>query len=734
MSLLSRLALALFVAVVLAASARAQTGEPIALRADSLTYLHEEGRVLAEGNVELRQDAWILLADRLDYNETTGMMRAWGNIALSTPEGEVIFAEEARLTRELNEGDASEVSMRLVGDSRLAARSAVLRGELSFLERAVYSACRPCEKEEEPSEAVDAATPPPPLWRIKAHRVERDEGEGIIRYEDASLEFFGVPIFYTPFFLHADPSIGKKSGFLPPRFFSSSQLGVGAEFPYFWNIAPHYDLTFAPRFYSDGDVLWQGEWRHQTQTGRYNLDAAAVLESRANRQPDVTDGFRGALFGGGRFEPVPEWVWGFHLQTTSDDTFPRRFDFSQETELTSTLFLEHFDEDALLRVNGYYFQGLLEGDRQSESPVILPLMEYSRVLPRSYAGGQVLVEGSLLILAREEGAQSRRASGSVTWDRELFDALGSVYELKAQLRGDLYHVEDVPYRGGTAGEQDAAFIERILPTAGFEWRFPLARSSEQGRVLVEPIAQLLLSPDGGNPEDIPNEDSVSFEFDETNLFAVDKFSGIDLWEGGERIRYGVRAELLGEQGQRGSILFGQEYRLENEDSFAELTGLLDHASDYVGSSQLEWRGLRLEQRFRLDQESFHLRLHDVGFEAQPLPELSLTARYAYLSEDISSTGRSESEVYLRGSYQLHEHWSSYAYLRRDLSRHKLLYNGMGLTYSDECFLAQLEFRNDFRRDRDVGPESALYFRVILVGLGEWDGISDIDDDLNETGR
>lgn len=720
-----RIALGLFATIFFFSTANAQESERfdqieklVTLRADSLVYLREEKLVLAEGNVELRQRAWILLADKLSYSEMSGIVRASGNVALSTPDGELIFAEQAELGRDLMEGDANEVSIRLVNDSRLAARSVALRGDQSFLRYAVYSACRPCEEE--------ISTDSPPIWRIKAFRVERNEGEGVIRYENAILEFFGFPVLYTPFFMHADPTIGKKSGFLPPRFFSSSQLGLGVQLPYFWNLAPSYDLTFAPRFYSDGGALWQGAWRHRTQTGEYNLDAAAVVENRANTLLQDTEEIRGALFGNGRFTPAKKWAWGFNLQTTSDDTFPRRFDLSRETELVSTLFAERVDQNDLLRVNGYYFQGLLEGDIQSQSPIILPLLEYTREFPRPFAGGRTFVEGNLLVLAREKGAQSRRSSASLTWDREFFDDLGSVYEFKAQLRGDIYHVEKVPYDDGRSRGRNAEVIGRLLPTAGLEWRFPLVRSQQEGQMLLEPIAQLLLSPNGGNPSGIPNEDSASFEFDESNLFTVSKFPGLDLWEGGKRLRYGTRATFIGDGGSQGSVLFGQEYRLDNEDSFAELTGLHDHASDYVGFAQLDWERLQIEQRFRLDQKNFQLRHLDVGVSAGPLYGINAGLRYAYLSEDISTTEDPESEIHLRTSYQLDGHWNAYAYLRRDLSEHKLLYNGIGLSYSDECFLTRVEYRNDFRRDRDVGPESTLFFRIALIGLGEWDGLRATD--------
>lgn len=686
---------------------------PVALRADAVSYLRAEGQVLAEGNVALRQGAWILLADNLSYDEATGMIRAWGNIAVSTPSGETIFAEEAAFTSALREGDAREVSMRLADDSRLAARTARLRGERSLLERAVYSACRPCEED---TAAGEATNPPPPIWRIKSYSVERNEGDGHIFYEDAWLEFFGVPIFYSPFFMHADPTVERQSGFLPPRFFSSSRLGFGAEFPYFWNLAPHYDFTFAPRFYSDGEFLWQGGWRQRTATGSYSLNAAAVLDNQDDVGAHVDDEFRAFLYGDGLFRASEEWRWGFRARAASDDTFPRRFDLSQETELVSSLFAEKQNPGELLRVHNYAFQGLLEDDRQTRSPVVLPLLEYKRALPDRHFGGRLRWEGNVLVLAREKGAQSRRASTSMTWEREIISRFGIVHDFQAQLRGDLYHVENVPYMPESDRNRGGTMIGRVLPTVGAQWRLPLTRMANGGRILVEPIAQLLLSPNGGNPSGIPNTDSASFEFDDTNLFAVDKFTGLDLWESGPRARYGVRGAFV-DAAWQANLLFGQEYRLATDDSFAQLTGLRDHASDYVGSARLHWRGLTLEQRVRLDQENYHIRLHDMGAFGQPLERVGIRLRYAYLSEDVSTTGQSESELQVRGSYDLKRGWSAYAYVRRDLSRHKLVYTGAGVSYADECFSARLEFRNDFRRDRDVEPESAVFLRVALIGLG-----------------
>ena len=60
-------------------------------------------------------------------------------------------------------------------------------------------------------------------------------------------------------------------------------------------------------------------------------------------------------------------------------------------------------------------------------------------------------------------------------------------------------------------------------------------------ILVEPIAQVIGAPYGGNPPDIPNEDSTDFQLDETDIFSFDRLPGYDLVETGPRANVGFRA-------------------------------------------------------------------------------------------------------------------------------------------------------------------------------------------------
>ena len=47
----------------------------------------------------------------------------------------------------------------------------------------------------------------------------------MLYFENAQLEFFGVPMAYMPYFSTPDPTVKRKTGFLMPGFTSDTTYG-----------------------------------------------------------------------------------------------------------------------------------------------------------------------------------------------------------------------------------------------------------------------------------------------------------------------------------------------------------------------------------------------------------------------------------------------------------------------------------------------------------------------------
>ena len=151
-----------------------------------------------------------------------------------------------------------------------AARAERTNGNTTIFHSGVYTACAPCK--DDPKK--------PPLWQVKAARIIHDQTEKMIYFEQARLEFFGVPLLWMPYFSAPDPTVKRKTGFLMPWINSSSVFGQAVEIPYYWALAPDYDATFSPMITTKQGALLQGEFRQRLLNGADPRSAPPASTSR----------------------------------------------------------------------------------------------------------------------------------------------------------------------------------------------------------------------------------------------------------------------------------------------------------------------------------------------------------------------------------------------------------------------------------------------------------------------
>jgi LPS-assembly protein len=683
-------------------NAHAQTidpDQPILMTADELNFDEDLGTATARGNVEIVQGQRILNADAVTYNQRDDIVTASGNVVLLEPTGEVIFAEFAELSDDMREGFLRGFRMLLNDDTRLAAVSAQRRGGTKTeLNRAAYSPCIDC-----------LGFGDEPLWQVNARRVVHDSEAKEVVYRDATLEFLGLPVLYTPYLSHPDPSVKRKSGVLAPTFGVSSLLGSSIQTPYFWAINRESDLTFDPIFATDNLPVLTGEYRHRFADGEHRTRLSATQDDAQNG----SDRFRGHIDSETRFSISELWRWGLDVKLASYDTYQQRYGFSNPNTLTNRLFAEGFGSRSYAVGEAYYFQGLREEDDQDEIPIVAPKFNYNFVSDPNSFGGMTTFDGNLQALSRENGATSQKISFIPGWQISHTDSLGTITSFRTSIQGDLYNTHDVPTTTGA----DSGVYGRVFPQAIVTWRYPWIRKAGTSSQILEPLTALVLSPNGGNPAEIPNEDSRSTEFDETNLFSANRFSGTDRVEGGQRVVYGLRTGLFGSSGGASTLIVGQSYRFRDSSPFENGSGLEDQFSDIVASLQISpGSAFDLLYKTRFDKDSFRARRTEITTIAGPRA-LKLDLNYVFFDRTAEFADREEVTAGLTS--QITERWSGRIDSRRDLtSDGGTLSYGASLIYKCDCMDFELKYRRNFTRDRDVPPTEVLTFRIIFKSLGQ----------------
>lgn len=702
-------------------------GQPVLLKADEVTYDESLSLVTAHGHVEISQGDRVLHADTVTYNEKTKVMTASGNVALLEPTGEVYFSNYAEFTNEMRDGVVSALRVLLSDNSRMAATGGKrINGTITELHKGVFSPCELCAKD--PTR--------PPVWQIKAVRIIHDSNAKEIEYRDAILELAGIPVLYTPYLSTPDPTVHRRSGFLYPTFGHETGLGTVVKVPYYWDLGPDRDATLIPHLTSDQGPVMETEYRQRFTNGQVYFDGSLTYgDASGSAQPTGQQEYRGHILGNGRFDLNDTYRAGFDLARATDATYMRRYGFggggggvgsaSSANELTTTAFVEGFSERNYGRISGYTFQDIQAGADSSQTPLILPLAQYNYFGAPGLLGGRASLDANVLDLSRETGADSRRISLRPSWQIRDTSPLGFVTNWTVALQADAYNVNNADLGNGTSF---SGSTNRLFPQTMLEWRFPFAKQHEGFTEVLEPIAGGVAAPNGSNPSRIPNEDSVAVDFDDTNLFSMSRYPGVDRVDGGERLVYGLRWGLYGHNGGSTSAFVGQSYSFQEHPEFGIGSGLDDNASDVVGRLRVTPNDyLDFLYRFRTDASDGTFRRNEVSMSVGP-PSFRLTNDYVFLRAQpnqasqlaqLTSTNREQMATSL--TVGLSDHWTIAARTVNDLTTATggPLFNSGALTYTDDCLTVTTTVFRRYTSDRDLTPATGFFVNFIFKYLGDF---------------
>ncbi|MGE4529033.1 MAG: LPS-assembly protein LptD, partial [Rhodospirillaceae bacterium] len=453
-------------------------------------------------------------------------------------------------------------------------------------------------------------------------------------------------------------------------------------------------------------------------------DSLGVLYQKAD-----SDGDRGHVRLRSEWDINDTWRSTTDLHAVSSDTYLKRYKLNNRTDyltgqnslrsndgdfLTSRATLEGFDGEDYARIEALSFRELRVLNDPEKNPIALPRASWSHTGETGAKGGYWTTQLSTAALTRTSGADSYRVSGDAIWTLPYVAPSGEHYTLTTALRTDVYEVADYQK---TDGSYFTGTTGRIVPEASLRWSWPFASAGEHTTQVIEPVVVGTVSPVGGNPTSIPNEDSRDLAFDDTQALSANHFVGRDRIETGPRLAYGMNwnAYMTGTPNIVSAFL-GQTFRTHQDAVFDEATsGIREGLSDYVGRLRYQYgSNFYVNYRFRLDQNNFDVVSNDitVGGGIEPL-QLGMSyindrrlVEYDNASEDVEQVA-----------------FSGIAHLTRDWSfalstNHSLADNGGPLSFSsaaiyeDECFRLRITGSKDYTSDRDA--ESGWAFLMMLT--------------------
>ncbi len=598
-----------------------QDPDVIYLEADELINDEAANIITAIGEVEGRYQDRTLRADKVVYTLDTGAVIASGNVILIDANGSTQYANKLELSNELEAGTAADFTARQAGGGIMAAAFATRteEGEIE-LYNAYYTACEPCMEEGKTKK---------PSWRIKARKVRQDKDTRTVRYNDAVFEFLGVPLFWTPYLAHPDPSAGRASGILTPFAGFSSSKGLNARIPYYWAIDDYTEATITPHVFQRVNPLIQYQFARKFNTGVFDVDGSFTYASFFDRDGDlfqpedfvdpsqIPQGrkLRSHIYAKGIFAPNETWTYGFGVQLSTDDNYLNRYDQDENPERfglyeaesrrnISQSFIVGQDDSFRFSTSAFGFQDLRTSFRTNaedaarnpglitviepndrELPIIAPKIELEKYWTDPAIGGRLKAFGDFTALTRGVGTDYIRGTAGADYSKTFIAPGGVEVKPFANARYDRFDIKpaDDTERDIDANDFEDVSFGRTVGQVGVDVRYPFIKSSGGIDWIIEPRAQITQSFGDGKLDNFSStRNPLSTDGPGTILETVSTFQDgleIDLdqalfWQSNKATGYdfwqeGLRADIgasfIADAGKTRAHLFVGQSYIDSQD-------------------------------------------------------------------------------------------------------------------------------------------------------------------------
>jgi LPS-assembly protein len=655
---------------------------------------------VVEGNAVLRRGDMVIKADRLEYDQSTDLAKARGNVLVNRAgnvyEGPLLelqldtfegFFNEPRYYFFKNEANGKADRVDFIDDKR------------AVIHNATYTTCR--------------RLPGPswmPDWILRANSISLDNDEDVGTAKGALLSFKGVPLLPIPY-LSFPLSDKRKSGWMPPTLGLDNVNGAEVSVPYYWNIAPNRDATFTPTVMSKRGVNLGSEFRYLEvgYTGKLRLDYMPVDQLRDSQrwglgyvhQGTLNNSLTSRLTDGGMALNV-------NLNRVSDDNYWR--DFSRNS---SSLTQRLLPSDASLSwANGYFSSTLRTLKWQTLQDVTAPIIPpYDRLPQLATRYLRSDVNGfDYSVDADYTQFQSDRTRTLQPNAKRVFSLLqvsqpwiapGGFITPKLQLHAANYQFDaPLPANGATTAS-------RVVPTFSLDSGLVFERDASyfgrSFRQTLEPRAFYVNTP-YRDQSMLPNYDSGANDFNFASIWTENAFVGNDRISDSNLLTLGVTTRLLDPATGAEAGRFGLAQRLRFKDQNVTLPGgapVADRLSDVLLGASVNWDPKwAFDSTVQFNPKTEQSVRATVGARYNPGNYRTVTAAYRYqrgISEQLDvgwqwplndlwgergqdlGAGRGEGEG----------RWYSVGRLNYSLNERKLVDAILGFEYDAGCWLGRV---------------------------------------------
>ena len=729
--------------------------DEVRIMADTVSFYQDKPSAL-KGHVEVQETQRVVNAQTAyvyrdaKTNQVT-KIEFLGEVRYLEP-GRLMIARKAILNPQDKSGEVSDVLYRFATERSGAVLPAWGRASLIrrfankdyLLQKATYTTCAPQDK----------------TWDVEAQSIAIDNAKATGVAKNATIRIRRWPVFYTPY-LSFPTNKERKSGFLLPMIGYSNVGGIDFGLPYYWNIAPNYDMTLTPHVYSERGVMMGGEFRYLSSNSFGVIRGNFLPNDKAYKNFLMNNELSYPLL---RNKSDNRWSIGvteqtsitpnlkFHLnaEQVSDDYYLQNFS-SNLAQITQRQLLRQ--ADLTYTTEHWFFRGMTQS-YQTLHPVNESAVSsvYER-LPQLSARGfyyNLPFNANLKLLGQYDQfhwpTESWDLRGRQQGPRLNFNPTLSIPYLKpwgfitpsAQLAETYYSVNNP---SGIANYEHNRAIPRYSLDSGLYFERSLSELYTQ---TLEPRLFYLNVP-YQNQSQLPIYDTGNMIFNMSQLFRSNRFSGFDRIGDANQLTYALSSRWLSEKtgAERANVSIGQiKYFADRQVQLCQkkigsciskpnTIGYLSPTYDYSPvASRATYHfnsSWSITGDYVWDPATKATNNTDIDFRYHPRPNAAVSAGYSYLIDAdrtrINKSGNSSNALHqalLAYAWPLNEKWSTIGAYSQNISKNYSMMSLLGVQYDSCCWAMRLMGGRTFKSlSANFEPQynNNVYLQLLLKGLG-----------------
>jgi LPS-assembly protein len=445
-----------------------------------------------------------------------------------------------------------------------------------------------------------------PPWTIQSTKMLHDSKKKTIYYENAVIKVYDLPIFYLPKFSHPDPTVKRRSGFLPPTYSDTKNLGAGISIPYFWAIDESKNFTFTNRLQFSENPIFMGEY-HQAFKNSFLMTDFGFTEGYKKTSATKKAGQKSHFFS--KFvknfsTDKYESILNINLQEVSNDKYLKLYKIKsnlvdyKKDNLENSLNYIFQEDDLFLGFNASSYE-TLKDSYNDKYEYILPEVTFDKNLISSNQIGNLDIQSNFKHHQYDTNKTTNFLINDLNWNfRDLRFKSGAKTKISGNLKNINYDAKNVKkFKSDPTNE--------LFGALGYLNKLNLQKSNGGSTHYLTPKIFFRYA-----PGTMRNEESGS-RLDPVKAFSLDRLNEVDNFETGLTSTLGFDYKIKNND-KNLDFSVAQIINEKENKKMSSISSMDEKLSDLAGSANMKFNeNVGINYNFLIDQNYNDLNYNEV---------------------------------------------------------------------------------------------------------------------------